>query len=240
VIGWIEAEGMPAGVRAGTACRTFEGVSAPPFGPANYGLACGDVPSAVEHNRAWLVDRLRLTQAPRWLQQVHGTQLSRSADQRVADAAISSGEPLAILTADCLPILLARDDGGEIAAIHAGWRGLAAGVIEATLDALSAPTARYRAWLGPAIGRQAFEVGPEVRAAVLDSDPGAVDAFDKGERDRWFADLAELARRRLHSRAVAVTGGQHCTVSDARCHSHRRDRERSGRMASLIWREARA
>ena len=144
-----------------------------------------------------------------------------------------------IQTADCLPILLAAADGDEVAAIHAGWRGLAAGVIEATLAAMHAAPASIHAWLGPAIGQRAFEVGPEVRAAFVDSDPGAADFFQRGNDDRWHADLAGLARRRLVALGVVkVSSGDWCTVVAAGdFHSYRRDGARSGRMATLVWRE---
>jgi hypothetical protein len=150
-----------------------------------------------------------------------------------------SGLAAVIQTADCLPILLAAADGDEVAAIHAGWRGLAAGVIEATLAALNAAPASIHAWFGPAIGQRAFEVGPEVRAAFVDVDPGAADCFRRGRDDRWHADLAALARRRLAALGVThVSGGDWCTVeAPAEFHSYRRDGAHSGRMATLVWRD---
>ncbi len=229
--GWLDAS-LP-GVHAGCACRDFAGVSMPPYGPANFGA---QMDPGLEENRRRLVEQLDLPSQPRWLRQTHGATVSLDHREIDADAAISSGEPLAILTADCLPILLARSDGAQIAAIHAGWRGLAAGVIEATLGKLSAGSAHYRAWIGPAIGLDAFEIGPEVREALLMADRGAEAAFRPGRGDRWFADLPLLARRRLATHGVETSGGQWCTASDARrFHSFRRDGDRSGRMASLIW-----
>lgn len=229
---------MPGGVSAGCACRDFADATGEPGSSISFSAALGDA-SATLGNRAVLVERLQLPRPPRWLKQVHGAHVSRSDTDVVADAAISDGAPLVILTADCLPILLARDDGAEIAAIHAGWRGLAAGVIEATLDALSSSGHRYRAWIGPAIGMDAFEIGPEVREALLDADPEAIDAFKPGRDDRWHADLAALARRRLETRGLQVSGGEWCTLSHpTRFHSFRRDGANSGRMASVIWRES--
>lgn len=250
--GWIEATGLPAGVRGGTATRRFAGVSAPPYGRANYGGHCGDDAVAVARNRVLLRESLGLQREPVWLRQVHGTavvvvsgessgaSLVLQEQAPTADACVVRGHALAavIQTADCLPILLAAAGSDEVAAIHAGWRGLAAGVIEATLAAMHAARGSLQAWLGPAIGQRAFEVGPEVRAAFVDADPGAAACFERGRDDRWHADLAELARRRLAAVGVSrIGGGGWCTVeSPAEFHSYRRDGDRSGRMATLIWR----
>ena len=156
-----------------------------------------------------------------------------------ADAAATRtpGVVLAILTADCLPVVFATDDGTSIAAAHAGWRGLAAGVLEATLDAMQADPARILAWLGPAAGPLAYEVGDEVRAAFVDRDPDAADAFVATRPGHWRCDLYALARRRLAARGVTrVSGGTRCTIGDReRFYSHRRE-QRTGRMATLVWR----
>jgi YfiH family protein len=143
---------------------------------------------------------------------------------------------LAILSADCLPVVFASDDGGVIGAAHAGWRGLAAGVLESTLDAMRVDPARMLAWLGPAAGPAAYEVGAEVRAAFVDSDPASASAFAPTRPGHWHCDLYALARRRLAARGVTrVAGGAHCTISDrAHFHSHRRD-GRAGRMVTLVW-----
>lgn len=192
--------------------------------------------------------------SPRWLRQVHGTQVvdldTTSADGTlpVGDAALTStaGTLCVVRTADCLPVLLAAMDGSAVAAVHAGWRGLAAGVIENAVAALrmrSASGVDITAWLGPAIGPGHFEVGQEVRDAFLVADPGAAPAFQPGRDARWMCDLYTLARRRLAAAGIAnVTGGGWCTYADeTRFFSHRRDVQHrgldaTGRMASFIWR----
>jgi YfiH family protein len=201
-------------------------------------------------NRRTLAAVAGLPSEPVWLAQVHGVEVvdldaveheGISGSPRPADAAFTrqTGRICAILTADCLPILLAADSGDLVAAAHAGWRGLAGGVIEATVGALGVAPARLIAWLGPAIGPQHFEVGPEVREALLQGDSGAQDAFAPNARGRFMADLAALARRRLVSLGVdRIYGGGHCTFADgARYFSHRRDGI-TGRQATLIWLEA--
>jgi YfiH family protein len=230
------------------------GVSAGDFGAAdgspvglNLGEHVGDDLAAVTRNRARL--QAGLPGPICWLQQVHGINVHQ-ADSAVsaqtkpptADAAITmrAGQVLAIMTADCLPLLLADAQGRIVGAVHAGWRGLAAGVIEATVDAMRARLggdAELAAWLGPAIGPASFEVGPEVMAAFCEQDDRASSAFMPGPAEgKYWCDLYALARRRLVSRGVTrVSGGDLCTVRDpARFYSHRRDR-RTGRMASLIW-----
>ncbi|HYF60025.1 MAG TPA: peptidoglycan editing factor PgeF [Burkholderiaceae bacterium] len=227
------------------------GVSAGPWGlegglagGLNLGAHVGDDPSAVAENRARL--QAALPAPIRWLEQVHGTAV-HDADRPahevpVADAAVcSSGAVvLAVMTADCLPVLLADREGRAVALAHAGWRGLAAGVVEAAVAALRAKAgerASIAAWLGPAIGPRAFEVGDEVRAAFCDGDARAARAFAADPvAGKWRADLCALARLRLADCGVeAVHGGDACTVSEpSRFYSHRRDR-RTGRMASLVW-----
>ncbi|MGN6150925.1 MAG: peptidoglycan editing factor PgeF, partial [Lysobacteraceae bacterium] len=156
----------------------------------------------------------------------------------VADASVTSvpGTVLAIRTADCLPVVFASAAGDEIAAAHAGWRGLADGVLEATVAAMRTPADRLVAWLGPAAGPQAYEIGAEVRSAFVDADPVAADAFVATRPGHWRVDLYALARRRLARVGVdRVHGGGLCTISDpARFFSHRRD-ARTGRMATLVW-----
>lgn len=242
---WIDADWpAPPGVRGLTTLRSGDGVSKPPFDRFNLGLRCGDAPEDAAANRARLASWLALPSPPHWLQQVHGTGVVRfeapptAGDEPVADAAVTSvpGVVLAILTADCLPVLLAARDGGEIAAAHAGWRGLAAGMLEATVAAMRTPPADLVAWLGPAAGPAAYEIGEEVRDAFVQRDAGAAAAFTATRPGHWRVDLYALARRRLAACGVrAVHGGQHCTISDpGRFFSHRRD-GRSGRMATLAW-----
>lgn len=257
--GWIEAAGLPPGVRAGTTerrfgCaageRDFDGrdpgsVATLPRAGAGAPVGCGELS---EPHRSRLRRLLELSSEPLWLRQVHGIAVhDADADPTPAmppeaDAAVASHADavLAVLTADCLPVVFAADDASTLAVAHAGWRGLAAGVLEDALAAMRTPPARIHAWLGPAIGQRAFEVGPEVRAAFVDADPGAADAFVAGRDDRWHADLHALARRRLERVGVKhIAGGGWCTHEEAsRFHSFRRDGNASGRMATLVWRDA--
>lgn len=233
----------PPGVRAAVTTRDMDGHSRAPYGRMNLGARCGDDADAVAANRAALADALRLPSTPIWLQQVHGSVVvdadaARGPDEPVADAAVSRGAAvLAVLTADCLPVLFASDDARAIGVAHAGWRGLAAGVLEATLDALRIEPARVIAWIGPAIGAASYEVGEEVRAAFVETDAGATRAFAATRRGHWRCDLAALARRRLAAAGVArVSGGGFDTFNDARFHSYRRE-SRTGRFATLVWRE---
>jgi polyphenol oxidase len=247
---WIQPDWpAPAGVRALSTLRGG-GVSAVPYASLNLGGHVGDAPEAVAQNRRTLAASAGLPSEPAWLAQVHGVEVAdldavrhqgTSGLPPPADSAFTRrvGRVCAILTADCLPILLAADSGDLVAAAHAGWRGLAGGVIEATVRALGVEPARLMAWLGPAIGPQHFEVGPEVRDALLQGDLGAQEAFVPNARGRFMADLAALARRRLVSLGVdRIYGGGHCTFSDGvRYFSHRRDGI-TGRQATLIWLEA--
>lgn len=233
----------PPRVRAAVSMRDAPGVSAAPFGPCNLGARSGDDPVAVAANRAALVGALALPSAPLWLRQVHGVQVAdadvvAAGEEPQADAAVTHvpGRVLAILTADCLPVLFARDDGGAVAAAHAGWRGLAAGVLEATLAALATPPERVLAWLGPAIGAASYEVGEEVRATFVDRDPGAAATFTATRPGHWLCDLETLARRRLGAAGITrIHGDGFDTFADPRFHSYRRDGARSGRFASLVW-----
>jgi YfiH family protein len=231
----------PPGVRAVMTLRTG-GVSGGPYASLNLGDHVGDVPEAVAGNRQRLREALALPAEPFWLEQVHGTEVARfgGPDRRRADAAVAleHGQVCAVMVADCLPVLLADRGGTCVAAAHAGWRGLATGVLEAAVAALPVDPSRMTAWLGPAIGPEAFEVGPEVREAFVAVDPDAAEAFRPGTGDRWLADVYHLARQRLARAGVAdVHGGGLCTVSEpARFFSYRRDGV-TGRMAALIWRE---
>jgi hypothetical protein len=156
-----------------------------------------------------------------------------------ADAAVTAtpGVVLAILTADCLPVVFAAQDGSEVAAAHAGWRGLCAGVLEATVAAMRTPPEHLMVWLGPAAGPQAYEIGVEVYAAFVERDPHAAVAFQPTRPGHWKVDLYQLARRRLQAAGIGqIYGGAHCTISaPGQFFSHRRD-ARSGRIATLVWR----
>ena len=233
----------PPGVRACVTTRRLPGASLPPFDAFNLGARCGDDPDAVRANRAQLVELAALPGAPHWLSQVHGTAVHEVAagtpetDEPEADAAVTRvpGAVLGVLTADCLPVLFATRDGSTIGAAHAGWRGLAAGVLEATVAAMRAPGGEILAWLGPAAGPARYEIGAEVRAAFVDADADAAASFIPTRPGHYLIDLYALARRRLAAAGVSrIHGGGLCTISDAtRFYSYRRDGH-TGRMASLI------
>lgn len=243
---WIEPQWpAPAGVRVVSTLRSA-GVSAAPYESLNLGDHVGDSAVAVAGNRQRLAAAAGLPSEPMWLTQVHGIEVADlDAVMGVkapgsADAAFTRrrGRVCAILTADCMPVVLAADSGDLVGAVHAGWRGLAGGVIEAAVRALKVPPARLLAWLGPAIGPAHFEVGAEVRETLLKGDLGAAAAFAPNARGRFMADLAQLAHRRLAALGVdRIYGGGHCTFADADSYfSHRRDGV-TGRQATLIWLE---
>jgi hypothetical protein len=230
-----------ARVRALVTTRTG-GVSTGPYASLNLGTAVGDAPAAVAINRARL--REHLPSAPRWLKQVHGAgvvQAGSVADPVEADASVTDASNVvcAIQMADCLPVLITARDASAVGAAHAGWRGLASGVIERTVDAMRIDPRALIAWLGPAIGPDAFEVGDDVRSAFIADDAAALDAFRPLREGKWLADLFTLARMRLARAGIhEVHGGGLCTFSDpSRFFSHRRDRV-TGRMAALVWLEA--
>ena len=233
----------PPGVHALTSLRHGLGVSAAPFDHFNLGSRCGDDADAVIENRRQLQAALHLPSPPHWLRQVHGVAVAVEPgfDEPEADAAVTvtPGRVLAILTADCLPVVLASRAGDDIGAAHAGWRGLCAGVLEATVGAMRTPAQQLMAWLGPAAGPQAYEIGEDVFAAFVQRDPAAAAAFAATRPGHWKVDLYALARQRLQAVGVtAVFGGEQCTISDpARFFSHRRD-QRGGRIATLVWMQA--
>ena len=237
----------PPGVRAAFTLRSG-GVSAPPFDSLNLGAHVGDEAEAVAENRRRLRTQLRLPEEPAWMEQVHGIDvldldaLAHGGAARgvvSADAALTrrAGRICTVQVADCLPVLLAARDGSAVAAAHAGWRGLAGGVLEATVQALAVEPGQLIGWLGPGIGAAHFEVGEDVRRAFVTHDAAAA-AFTSNQRGRWQCNLAALARARLAALGVAaVFGGEWCTYADAaRFFSYRRD-GRCGRMAALIWKE---
>ena len=238
----------PARVRSAFTLRTG-GVGGAPYDSLNVGAHVGDASTAVGENRRRVRERLRLPGEPVWLQQVHGVNVADldateaaamplSPGALRADASVTQvpGRVCVIQVADCMPVLFAARDGSAVGAAHAGWRGLAGGVLEETVRHLGVPAAQLIAWLGPTIGQEHFEVGDEVRAAFVSRDPDAVSAFELNARGRWQCDLYLLARRRLVALGIRdVFGGGWCTYADAaRFFSYRRDGQ-CGRMAALIW-----
>jgi YfiH family protein len=248
----------PPGVRAAFTLRSG-GVSVAPYGSLNLGARIGDSPDAVAENRRRVREKLRLPAEPVWLEQVHGVEVvglgavdapanvaavgrAGAADDRPptgdASVALGAGQVCAIRVADCMPVLFAARDGSVVGAAHAGWRGLAGGVLEATIGRLGVSAADLIAWMGPAIGPKHFEVGEDVRAAFIAADAGAASAFAANARGRWQCDLYALARRKLSALGVSgIYGGGWCTFAEAdRFFSYRRDGQ-CGRMAALIWME---
>ncbi|HEY4374358.1 MAG TPA: peptidoglycan editing factor PgeF [Burkholderiales bacterium] len=232
----------PARVRAVITTRAG-GVSPAPYGSMNFGLRSGDTEENVRRNRALL--RAGLPDEPKWVHQVHGSRTLRAesvegAPQADASVAHRTGTVCVVMAADCMPVLLCDRGGTAVGAAHAGWRGLAGGVIENTMRELNRAPAEVLAYLGPCIGPAQFEVGADVLEAFAAHDAQAVRAFRpySGRPGKWLCDLYALARQRLHAAGVrAVYGGGFCTVNDQRFFSHRRDRGASGRMAGLIWLE---
>jgi YfiH family protein len=233
----------PEPVRSAFTLR-MGGVSVAPYDSLNVGAHVADAPGAVVENRRRVREALRLPAEPGWLQQVHGTAVAdldsvlASGGAVPADAAVTriGGRVCVIQVADCMPVLFAARDGAAVGAAHAGWRGLAGGVLEETVRRLGVSPSHLLAWLGPAIGPDHFEVGDDVRSAFMSTDSGAAGAFVLNSRGRWQCDLYALARRRLATLGVeSVFGGGWCTYADsARFFSFRRD-GRCGRMAAFIW-----
>ena len=223
------------------------GVSVAPYDSLNLGVHVGDDAAAVRENRRRVREQLGLPGEPVWLQQVHGVRvvdidaMAGDASPPEADAAVTRtpGRVCVIQVADCMPVLFAARDGSAVGAAHAGWRGLAGGVLEQTVAKLGVPPAQLLAWLGPTISQENFEVGDDVRAAFMQGDACGASAFEANSRGRWQCDLYVLARRRLAALGVTdVSGGGWCTYADAsRFFSFRRDGQ-CGRLAALIWMEA--
>ena len=239
---WIKPEWpAPANVHAVVTTRQG-GFSQAPYDSLNVGDHVGDDPYAVAKNRHLVGDLLHLPTEPLWLQQVHGVVVSgmnTSSCTPQADAAVAfkAKQVCVVMTADCLPVLFCDKAGTRVAAAHAGWRGLCDGVLEETVKALDCQPHELLAWMGPAIGPSAFEVGSEVRAEFIQYDAQAEQAFVKSQSDgKWLGDLYQLARQRLNNVGLsAICGGGFCTYTDkARFFSYRRDNV-TGRMASLIW-----
>lgn len=230
----------PANVKSLQTTRAG-GASAAPYDSLNLGSHVGDVPLTVARNRMSL--NTLLPSEPVWLEQVHGKAVA-SADAAgcvvTADACIARqrGAVCVVMTADCLPILLCDRAGTVVAAVHAGWKGLAAGVIEATVQAMRVEGAHLMAWFGPAISQAAFEVGAEVRELFVAADSASASAFVASGAEKFHADLYALARLRLHKLGITqISGGEHCTHREReRFFSYRRDGV-TGRMGTLIWLE---
>ena len=241
---WLERIGG-RGIGALSTTRAG-GVSAEPFDSLNLGLHVGDDPDAVRENRRILTRRAGGDVRFAWLEQVHGTRLVDAAEvvetteiiQADASLCRVPGIACVVMTADCLPVLFCDRAGSVVAAAHAGWRGLAAGVLEQTIEAMEVSRSQIQVWMGPAIGPEVFEVGPEVRQSFLSSHPKATTHFKPSPAnpdDRFVADLYGLARLRLTSAGVSdISGGGECTFSDERFFSYRRD-QRTGRMATAVW-----
>lgn len=229
-------------VRALTTVRSG-GTSRRPYDSFNLANHVGDDPQAVARNREQLCAALNLPAEPAWLQQVHGNRVihaGQAGEGAAADGSYADGPGFvcAVLTADCLPVFLCDMSGTRVAVLHAGWRGLAAGIVESGVAAMELEPAGLMAWLGPAIGPAAFEVGPEVREVFSNHDGAAHCLFAEGRQGRLLADLYGLARLRLRRAGIGrVYGGGFCTVAESeRFYSYRRDGA-CGRMASLIWLE---
>jgi len=241
---------VPAHVNALSTTRKG-GISQGAFSSNNLALHVNDMPSVVEKNRALLRKNAGLTVEPVWLTQTHSATVvdigdeqggamagEKAAEPVRADASFSSkpGKVCVVMTADCLPLLLCDKKGTQVAAIHAGWRGLLNGIIENTVNMFSVPGADIIAWFGPAIGPKAFEVGREVKELFVNQDIDALKAFRQCSEDKWLANIYALAAMRLKNLGVAeISGGQYCTFRDgSRFYSYRRDQV-CGRMATLVW-----
>ena len=240
---WIQPDWpAPGNVRALSTTRDG-GVSEGVFAGLNLGAHVGDEPARVEANRARLQQEAAIPGPLNWLNQVHGIAVHPVSDryERAPDAdaacAHEAGLACIVMTADCLPVLFCDRAGTRVAAAHAGWRGLHAGVLEESIDAMGCEPAEILVWLGPAIGPPAFEVGGEVREAFVAEQAEAVAAFvPSANEGKWLADIYRLARLRLARAGVtAIYGGEYCTFSDSeQFYSYRRDGQ-TGRMASLVW-----
>ncbi|MGI9259373.1 MAG: peptidoglycan editing factor PgeF [Gammaproteobacteria bacterium] len=216
------------------------GISQGAYADLNLGSHVGDDAQAVARNREIVVSALELPNEPSWLEQVHGTDIVDldTTSSRTADGAVTStrGRVCVILTADCLPVLLTNATGDRIGAAHAGWRGLANGVLPAAVASMGGDPSNLMAWLGPAIGPGAYEVGGDVRDEFIAADSEAKKFFEPNANGRWQADLYGLARLSLNAAGVdAIYDGGFCTATESdRFFSHRREAP-CGRMATLIW-----
>jgi len=237
---WITPD-WPAERRVHALITTREGgVSSGKFASLNLSMRVGDDPRCVARNRTIL--RACLPDQPAWVKQVHGTAVidaARATPDAEADGIVTqdTGPVCAVMTADCLPVLLSDRAGRSVGIAHAGWRGLAAGIVENVVQAMGVPSRDIIAYIGPGIGARRYEVGEDVRKAFVDRDSAAARSFAPRQDGKYLVDLYGLARQRLAAAGVAeVYGGDFCTASEGRFFSFRRD-QTTGRMASLIWLE---
>jgi polyphenol oxidase len=239
---WISPD-WPAPKNIKACVTTREGgVSEPPYHFFNLGFHVRDDANAVATHRKQLREALLLKNEPQWLQQVHGNcvvEADLSGRVPEADGCFSTQKdlPCAVLTADCLPVLFCNEAGDWVAATHGGWRGLVGGILGETVNAFYGKPSQLMAWMGPAISIKHFEVGVDVRDAVLNLNPTWIDVFQKSdEPNKWYADLYLLARHQLLELGVErVFGGEYCTYSQSdKFYSYRRDGV-TGRQASLVW-----
>lgn len=230
----------PGNVCAVTTTR-LGGISKPPYDGFNLATHVGDQLEAVNHNREQLAVQLQLKNNPCWLEQVHSNNVIEACKTTIpieADASFSRlpQQVCVVMTADCLPVFFCDRQGSVVAAAHAGWRGLAGGILEATIISMQRPGSDVMAWLGPAIGAKVYEVSTDVRDAFIQQTPEAESAFVATRAGHWLMDMYQLARQRLQASGVTqIYGGDFCTYTDSeRFYSFRRDGV-TGRMASLIW-----
>ncbi|ACX81824.1 peptidoglycan editing factor PgeF [Aggregatibacter actinomycetemcomitans] len=232
----------PQQIRAFTTLR-HSGVSLAPYDSFNLGDHVGDDKNAVKTNRTLLVEKFHLPQMPVFLNQIHSTKvlnLPYQGEDLNADAVYTDqqNQVCLVMTADCLPVLFTNQNGTEVAAAHAGWRGLCDGILEQTVARFRCPTDEILAWLGPAIGPTAFQVGQEVIDQFVAQDPNAKQAFiaDPKENGKFLGNLYQIATQRLNALGITqISGGEHCTYLEAdKFFSYRRDNA-TGRMASVIW-----
>lgn len=235
---WLAADWpAPEHIRAGTTIRTG-GTSTDQYSSLNAAMHVGDKPENVIDNRKRIKVLLELPAEPVWLQQIHGNRVVRAecADNLEADASYSNNKNIicAVMTADCLPLLLCSQDGSCIAAVHGGWKGLLTGVIENTVASMRQNN--LLAWMGPAIGPKCFQVGSEVRAAFINKKAEYSSAFNEQKNGKWLADIYHIARITLTTIGITrIYGGEYCTVTDEnRFYSYRRDGD-TGRMTTMIW-----
>ena len=237
---WITPD-WPAGSRVHALITTRDGgVSSGKFASLNLSVRVGDDPRRVARNRAIL--RACLPAEPAWVKQVHGTAVidaARATPDAEADGIVTQtpGRVCAVMVADCLPVLLSDREGKSVGIAHAGWRGLAGGIVENVVQAMGVPSRDVIAYIGPGIGARRYEVGEDVRRAFVDRDPAAARSFAPRQDGKYLVDLCALARQRLAAAGVAgIHGGGFCTASEERFFSFRRD-QTTGRMAGLIWLE---